>query len=324
MTNASIAKHVWTGPRDVLDVAETYLSEFVENAAVGLRPLADEAGLAPVDGSPEAKERDWLLELYIDDATDIDALDTQIAAFAEASGASWSTVTRRKEDLPDEDWVKYSLSGLGVVEVGRFRLYGAHDADKVMDEDGAIPIRIDANQAFGTGHHPTTFGCLTMLDRFAGAPAAAVLDLGCGSGVLAIAAAKLWSVRPFAVDIDPTSVAIARENAGLNGVASEIDIAVADGPADETVAANAPFDFVFANILAGPLVDFAPDMARIVKPFGRVLLAGLMAEQETAVKRAYESAGFRRINRLPPETPAKTISGPAQHPVWPILLFANA
>jgi ribosomal protein L11 methyltransferase len=206
--------------------------------------------------------------------------------------------------------VAHALAGLGVVEAGRFLLYGTHDADKLPDDEARIPIRIDANQAFGTGHHPTTAGCLTLLDRLAGIAPQSVFDLGCGSAVLAIAAAKLWDVEVIASDIDERSVEIARENIDLNDAGDLVTAIVADGFADPRIRVRAPFDFVFANILAGPLVEFAPAMADHVAPRGRVMLAGLMAEQEAGVLAAYEAAGFRLLNRL-------------GHAVWPVLLFVR-
>ena len=322
MSNPTV-KLVWTGPKRPLEAAQTYLSEFVEGGALSFRPAPGEDGLAPTDGSPEADAGHWLLEFYAEADADVGRLRAGAAAFAEELGEDWSEVLAAPpETLPDVDWVQYSLDGLGLVEIGRFLLYGVHDEAKIAGSGRAYPIRIDANQAFGTGHHPTTFGCLTMLDRFAGAPPSSVLDLGCGSGVLAIAASKLWDMEVLGVDIDPTSVDIARENAALNGVADRVRVLEADGPDHTAVASAAPFDFVFANILAGPLIEFAPGMARIVVPRGRVLLAGLMAEQEAAVAAAYEAAGFRRINRLPAEAHGPDGSA-GQHPVWPILLFVR-
>ncbi len=148
------------------------------------------------------------------------------------------------------------------------------------------------------------------LDRLAGVRPESVLDLGTGSAVLAIAAAKLWDGPVLATDIDAKSIDIARENAGLNGVDGLIDFAVADGFDDATIKAAAPFDFIFANILAGPLVELAPDMARHMKRGGRVMLAGLMTAQEEKVSAAYEAAGFRAAGRL-------------DHVAWPVLLYAR-
>jgi len=288
-------KAVWIGDEATLEGVGVLLTDvhFPPADAVSLTKHDD---AAPDDGTQ------WKLEAYFAEQPDADAL----AALLSESGAGAPAI----EELPDIDWVAHALEGLGVIEAGRFVLFGSHDADKIDPDDEQIPIRIDANQAFGTGHHPTTAGCLTLLDRFAGAPPETVLDLGCGSAVLAIAAAKLWDVEALATDIDEKSVEIAAENVALNGVDDLVNVIAADGFADPRIKVRAPYDFIFANILAGPLVEFAPAMADHVRPRGRVMLAGLMADQEAAVKDAYETAGFKLINRL-------------DHKTWPVLLFVR-
>ena len=159
--------------------------------------------------------------------------------------------------LPDADWIKLSQEGLPPVRAGRFFVYGAHDAGMVPH--GVIPMRIEAGMAFGTGHHETTALCLAVLSdlakrrRFTN-----VLDMGCGTGLLAIGAAKLWRRRVIASDIDPEAVAVARENALVNGEAPLIRAVVADGLTHPAIAKAAPFDLIVANILAGPLTQLAP------------------------------------------------------------------
>jgi len=288
-------KAVWIGDEATLEGVDVLLTDvhFPPADAVSLTKHDD---AAPDDGTQ------WKLEAYFAEQPDANALVTLLSE----SGAGAPAI----EELPDIDWVAHALEGLGVIEAGRFVLFGSHDADKIDPDDEQIPIRIDANQAFGTGHHPTTAGCLTLLDRFAGAPPETVLDLGCGSAVLAIAAAKLWDVEALATDIDEKSVEIAAENVALNGVDDLVNVIAADGFADPRIKVRAPYDFIFANILAGPLVEFAPAMADHVRPRGRVMLAGLMADQEAAVKDAYETAGFKLINRL-------------DHKTWPVLLFVR-
>jgi ribosomal protein L11 methyltransferase len=287
-------KAIWTGAENMLETASVLLTDV-------LYPPADAVSLTKGD---DVKDQDasWKLEAYFDHRPDEGAL----SALLSETGLG----VARIEELPDIDWVAHALEGLGIVEAGRFILYGSHDADKVPDEPGRIPILIEANEAFGTGHHPTTAGCLTLLDRFAGAPPKAVFDLGCGSAVLAIAAAKLWDVEVLASDIDDRSVEIANENIAMNGVADLVSAIKADGFADPRILVRAPLDFVFANILAGPLVEFAPAMAAHIAPRGRVMLAGLMAGQEAGVRAAYEAAGFKLLNRL-------------DHTVWPVLLFVR-
>ncbi|HNR76063.1 MAG TPA: 50S ribosomal protein L11 methyltransferase [Parvularculaceae bacterium] len=288
-------KATWTGTEAALNGAGVLLTDV-------LFPPADAISLTKDDDTAADERTGWKLEAYFSDRPDEAALSTLL----KDAGAG----TPEIEELPDIDWVAHALEGLGVVDAGRFVLHGSHDADKIPEEGDRIAIRIDANQAFGTGHHPTTAGCLELLSRFAGAPPETVLDLGCGSAVLAIAAAKLWDVEVLASDIDEKSVEIANENIALNGVEDLANAIAADGFSDPRIKVRAPYDFIFANILAGPLVDFAPAMANHLRPAGRVMLAGLMADQEAGVKDAYERAGFKLINRL-------------DHKIWPVLLFVK-
>ncbi|WP_411817434.1 50S ribosomal protein L11 methyltransferase [Hyphococcus sp. DH-69] len=290
-------KITWTGERDALEKAGDALSEL-------LWPPAGAVSLTKDDATVEDGDTAWRLDAYFEDEPDMSEVNATVANSAKLGPGSI-------EELPDVDWVAHSLEGLGVVRCGRFVLYGIHDADKLPNEDGDIPIRIDANLAFGTGHHPTTAGCLTLLDRFAGWAPKSIFDLGCGSAVLAIAAAKMWDRDIIASDIDEDSVSIAAENAALNDVGDKLTTITAAGFDHPDIAAAAPFDFVFANILAGPLAELAPDMAKHIGKNGRVMLAGLMSEQESNVVEAYEREGFRLINRL-------------DQPTWPILLFVKA
>jgi len=285
-------KLTWTGPIEALEAASEALS-----------PAADAACLVKDDPEADDAACAWRLEAYFEIRPDLAAIARLLAPIDGLGEPAF-------EELPDIDWVAHALSGLGIVRAGRFVLYGVHDADKLPGEPGDIAIRIDANQAFGTGHHPTTAGCLALLDRLAGISPEGVLDLGTGSAALAIAAAKLWDAPVLATDIDAKSIDIARENAALNGAGGLIDFVVADGFDDAKIEAAAPYEFVFANILAGPLIELAPAMARHVKRGGRVMLAGLMAEQEEKIACRYEAAGFRRLNRL-------------DHKVWPVLLYVR-
>ena len=286
----------WTGSKNSLEEASLRLTEI-------LYPPAGAVSLTKTDDALSDEAASWRLEAYFDGAPDMAAIG---AALSDVGGLS----VPEREELPDIDWVAHALAGLGIVRAGRFVLYGAHDAENLPDEDGDVAIRIDANQAFGTGHHPTTAGCLTLLDRLGGIAPERVLDLGTGSAVLAIAAAKVWGSPVLATDIDAKSAEIAAENIRLNGADDLVETICADGLADPRIAAAAPFDFIFANILAGPLIEFAPDLARVAARRGRVLLAGLMSDQEMGVREAYEAAGFRLLNRL-------------DHPTWPVLLFVR-
>src|SRR4051794_26091293 len=165
------------------------------------------------------------------------------------------------EPLPDQDWIKLSQQGLPPVRAGRFFVYGAHDEGEVPR--GAIPIRIEAGLAFGTGHHETTALCLSVLSDIARRRRHTnVLDLGCGTGLLAIGAAKLWRKRVTASDIDPVAIEVTRANAHANGEANLVHAVVADGLASPALASHAPYDLILANILAEPLTRLAPEIAK--------------------------------------------------------------
>ncbi|CAN5276262.1 50S ribosomal protein L11 methyltransferase [soil metagenome] len=200
------------------------------------------------------------------------------------------------EPLADADWLEMALSGLPPVRAGRFFVYGVHDRGRAPVN--AVKLRIEAGAAFGTGHHGTTVGCLVAYDallkrtRFP-----AVLDVGCGTGVLAIAAAKTGSKRALGTDIDPVSVRISNENAAINRV-GRVRFRHASGLADAQIQKGAPYDLVFANILARPLVKLSPDIAGALKPGGRCILSGLLRHQERLVRAAYIGQGMRMERRI--------------------------
>jgi ribosomal protein L11 methyltransferase len=200
--------------------------------------------------------------------------------------------------LPDQDWIRASQIGLPPVRAGRFFLYGAHDTASVPP--GPIPIRIEAGLAFGTGPHETTALCLLALTQIARTRRPSrILDLGCGTGVLAIAAAKLWHLPVLATDIDHIAVEVARENARANAAAPFVRTAVADGLAHPAIRAYAPFDLIVANILAAPLTRLAPSFCRALAPGGVAVLSGLLRNQENLVLAFYRPFGlvFRRALR---------------------------
>lgn len=219
------------------------------------------------------------------------------AAFREVSGLA-GEIAMVVEAMPDEDWVRISLEGLKPVEAGRFVLFGAHDREAVAP--GLVELEIEAGPAFGTGHHGTTRGCLIAFDEMltAGLAPKTVFDLGCGTAALAIAAAKvLPEAEVIASDIDPEAVEESAENCTKNGT-PEIECFVAEGLDHERLAGR-EFELIFANILAGPLVELAPGIAKALTPGGRVILSGLLTEQEAWVRAAYEAAGLT-VHRQPP------------------------
>jgi len=195
------------------------------------------------------------------------------------------------DSIEAKDWVKESLEGLVPVRAGRFIVHGQHDRDKVRPNQ--LGIEIEAALAFGTGHHGTTRGCLIYLDYVLRAKAPKrMLDLGTGTGVLAIAAAKATKRRVLATDIDPMSVKVARENMRLNGVGNLVDTVCATGFSSPAFGDRAPFDLILANILANPLRAMSTDMARHLTRNGMVILSGLLPHQAMSVIAAYRARGL--------------------------------
>lgn len=217
-----------------------------------------------------------------------------LALLAALHGAPDFTVAKVEE----RDWIAQVRSELTPVEAGRFVVHGSHDRARIPSN--RIGLEIEAAQAFGTGHHASTQGCLTALDRLAraGLVAREIADIGGGTGVLAMAAVSIWPARAIASDIDPMATLTARENARANRLGPRILCLTAPGFEHPLLAARAPFDLVFANILAAPLKRLAPDMARHQAPGGVAILAGLLTRQAPGVLAVYEGWGYRRIDRV--------------------------
>ncbi|NRP70499.1 Ribosomal protein L11 methyltransferase [Ensifer psoraleae] len=219
------------------------------------------------------------------------------ARLVEALAADFSHLSIEREVLPDIDWIAKSLEGLAPVRAGRFVVHGSHDRDKV--NTGEIAIEIDAGQAFGTGHHGTTAGCLEVLASVAHTRAVRnVLDLGTGSGVLAIAAWKLLHVPVLATDIDPIATRVAKENARRNGVVNGMTFATAPGFHSTAFSANGPFDLIIANILARPLMKMAPQLVANLAAGGSVILSGILAEQRWRVLAAYNGQHLKHARTI--------------------------
>ena len=246
-----------------------------EPTGVGVFKVEDGSGLWEVGG-------------YFEGAPDTAALAVLAAAFGAAEFAV--------SELPDTDWVAHVRRELKPVEAGRFFVYGSHDADKVPE--GRIALLIEAAMAFGTGHHGTTLGCLTALDALAAVPAR-VADIGCGTAVLAMAAKRMFpGAAVIASDIDEVAVEVAEANLAANGMAGDVTCVTAAGFAHPALAAAAPFDLVFANILKGPLLDLAAPMSESTAPGGTVILSGILNEQADEVAGVYARAGFNPAHRL--------------------------
>ncbi|WP_121062962.1 50S ribosomal protein L11 methyltransferase [Chachezhania antarctica] len=243
---------------------------------VGVFEIEDGSGLWEVGG-------------YFEEAPD----EIGLALLAAAHGAKPFTVS----EVPETDWVAHVRRELAPVSAGRFHVYGSHDADTVPD--GVEPLLIEASMAFGTGHHGTTKGCLEALDRLIdeGFSPAKVADIGCGTAVLAMGAARMWDAQILASDIDPVAVDVARANVEANGLTGKIDCLEAAGFGAPGLAAAAPFDLIFANILKGPLIALAPDLMTNLAPGGAAILSGILNEQADGVIAVYEGEGATLADR---------------------------
>ena len=245
--------------------------------------VTEREGLAVSASAYELPDGGWTFSANCEGKPDV------VAFVALAREVMGTAAVFETTPVPEIDWVRKSLEGLRPVRAGRFWIHGAHDAGRAPA--GTIPILIDAGQAFGTGHHASTSLCLEAFTNLLrdGQPRN-VLDLGCGSGVLAIAAAKALRRRVIASDFDPVAVDVAAENARINGVDRLVKAVVADGMSDARL--RGPYDLVFANILAEPLRRLAPALARQISPGGAVILSGFLDEQETRLVSAYGRHGF--------------------------------
>lgn len=241
---------------------------------------------------------DWLVEILRDRRPDAEAVRRILVATAALLGIPVPTPTI--EPVEDDDWVARALRQHPPVRAGRLFVHGSHATKRVPA--GSIPILIDAAQAFGTGHHESTRGCLLALDRIARRSRRGrrlrALDMGCGSGVLAIAVWKMWRNAPLAVDIDRKAVEETRRNARRNGCGARLGAVLGRGFLGRQVMRSKPFDVITANILARPLKNMATALAGRLAPRGRAVLAGLLTEQAASVEAAYRSRGLSVERRI--------------------------
>lgn len=259
-----------------------HAAQALGDALEGLEPAPTGVGVFEMeDGSGL-----WEVGGYFEQGPD----EVALALLAAAHGAKPFAVSQ----LPDVDWVAHVKRELSPVEAGRFFVYGSHDADRLPE--GRVGLLIEAAMAFGTGHHGTTLGCLRAFDRLLGQGEAPqkVADIGCGTAVLAMAAAKcLPEAQVIASDIDPVAVEVAQANLAANGMAGAVTCFTAAGFEAPALADRAPYDLVFANILKGPLIDLAPAVAAHTSPGGYVILSGLLNDQAEEVSAAYARCGFK-------------------------------
>ena len=214
--------------------------------------------------------------------------DLELALLSSAFGATGFMVS----EIPETDWVSKVQRGLKPVGVGRFWVYASHLRNSAPD--GVIPVEIASSMAFGTGHHPTTADCLSVLDDFAreGRKADAIADIGCGGGILAMAAAKLWPAAIVATDIDPVAIEVAAANFAANSLSGKIELHVAAGFQHPAHRRAGPYDLVFANLHADPLLALVAEFSEFVREGGTAVLSGLLETQACEVVDAYRRRGF--------------------------------
>ena len=266
------ARFTLTLPSQSLDLAQALADTIDEHIAI-------DAMAVTVNETDEAQAL-WNTVAYFEDE-----------ASAQHASATLNIDGAKIEPVPDVDWVRRSLEGLAPVTAGRFYLHGSHDRAK--RRSGGHSFEIDAGTAFGTGHHGTTAGCMFILDAILKQQKPRrIFDLGCGTGVLAIAAAKACNVKVLATDIDPEAVRVTKLNAALNNLGPNINALTAPGLHHHAIRASGPFDLIFANILARPLVALAHGLSNLLEPGGTIILSGLTRDQLRWVSAAYKNRGL--------------------------------
>jgi ribosomal protein L11 methyltransferase len=261
--------------------------------------LLDEPPVLMTSEPDPARPEEWRLDAYFAEKPTLELL-AQLRALAPSAADTEAVL----EKVEERDWVTLSQQGLEPIRAGRFFVHTPAHRDSVPAD--AIALEIDAGRAFGTGQHETTSGCLVALSRLRdqGASFSNILDLGTGTGLLAFAAMRLWpAARAAASDIDPVSIEVTEENAGINAVKlgrarGQLELAVAAGLEDQRLRARSPYDLIIANILAPPLIALAPSVSKALEAGGRLILAGLLDHQAEAVASAYRRHGLMLAFRV--------------------------
>lgn len=286
--------HDATIPHVLWKVELAFDQVLTADAAEGLSATLEPFAVSVFLHNQEATDGDnWRVSLTTYGTPDLAAMK---AALKDA-GYALNDNQIQAERLPETDWLRHVHDNFPPLSIGQFFIYGSHFNGDIPTH--LTPLKIDAATAFGSGEHETTRGCIETLEDLAntGKTFKNALDMGCGSGILAIAMAKLWpDLKCLCVDIDPESATVTERHAAMNGVEKRLMVRAGNGYAEPMVDAKAPFDIIAANILAGPLIDMAADMADVLKPGGYAVLSGLLARQEKEVIAAQEKHGMELLS----------------------------
>lgn len=276
-----------------MSVDQLSVSLTKEQAYALVDAVSERDDLALTASAHENEETgEWVFEATCDSPPDVAAF-SELARQVLGGDVAFSVAPID----PEINWVAKSLEGLAPVIAGGFYVYGSHETAPMPE--GLTPMKIDAAQAFGTGHHETTTGCLEAIEALlTERTPTRMIDIGTGTGVLAIALAKRLEAVILATDIDPIAVTTTIDNAVENGVGEQIDAVEATGLDHDEITARAPYDLVVANILAGPLTELAPGVGTITQPGGTAILSGILNTQADGVIAAYQTAGFALKDHL--------------------------
>jgi ribosomal protein L11 methyltransferase len=236
----------------------------------------------------------WMVEFIFEEKPDHEKFAHLLSCAC--SALNIATPSFMVEKLPDTDWLEATWRSFPPQQIGRYYVYGSHISP--TPPEGSIPLQINAATAFGSGEHETTTACLLTLDDLAknGRLFQKPLDMGCGSGILAIAIAKTWSVSVIAADNDPESVRVTTHNSALNDCDSLLKACVSEGFENKEICAASPYDLIVANILATPLIKMAASISNALAPGGAVILSGLLTRHQEDVVKAYKTAGLRLVS----------------------------
>lgn len=267
-------------PEAVTETAEIVLSRFA----------------GAISSSAAVNDADWMVEGFSEVEPDRQSIETAVAALAADIGIETPTV--RFDLEPTIDWLTHNLEAFPPVLWARFWIAGTHVTDPMPH--GMTPLRIDAGTAFGSGEHPTTGGCLTLIDRLAKRRRTVrrVLDMGCGSGILGIAAAKTWQSSIIASDLDPESVRVTQRHAAVNQVSDVVDTCVSDGYKAAAIRRAGPFDLIIANILARPLARLSKDLSAHLRPDGHAIISGLLSRDGPWMKACHRYHGLHVVDQV--------------------------